>query len=83
MGNLAKFESSKTSETKKPGLPKLACMHLTSIPTCMNYLSRFYLIQFFHSSPFSLSSLFLKEYSVSMSSSVPGIEATAAPGQES
>ena len=60
MGNLAKFESTKTSETKKPGLPKLACMHLTSIPTCMNYLSRFYLIQFFHSSPFSLSSLFFK-----------------------
>ena len=28
--------------------PKLVCMHLTSTPTCMNFLSRFQLIQFFH-----------------------------------
>ena len=26
----------------------MVCMHLTSIPTWMNLLSRFYLIQFFH-----------------------------------
>ena len=27
--------------------PKLVCMHLISTPTCINFLSRFYLIQFF------------------------------------
>ena len=27
--------------------PKLVCMHLTSIPTCMNFLSSFQLIKFF------------------------------------
>ena len=27
--------------------PKLVCMHLTSTPTCMNFLSRFQLIKFF------------------------------------
>ena len=27
--------------------PKLVCMHLTSIPTCMNFLSRFRSIKFF------------------------------------
>ena len=26
---------------------KLVCMHVTLIPTCMNFLSQFYLIQFF------------------------------------
>ena len=27
--------------------PKLVCMHVTSIPTCMNFLSRFRSIKFF------------------------------------
>ena len=27
--------------------PKLVCMHLTSTPTCMNFLSRFQSIKFF------------------------------------
>ena len=26
---------------------KLVCMHVTSIPTCMNFLSRFQTIEFF------------------------------------
>ena len=32
---------------EKPHPPKLVCMHLTSTSTCMNFFSRFYLIQFF------------------------------------
>ena len=32
---------------ERPCLPKLMCMYLTSIPTCMNFLSRFRLIKFF------------------------------------
>ena len=28
-----------SSKLKKPHPPKLVCMHLTSIPTCMNFLS--------------------------------------------
>ena len=32
-------------ETSHPS--KLVCMHLTSTPTCMNFFSQFYLIQFF------------------------------------
>ena len=31
---------------KKPHQPKLVCMHVTSIPTCMNFLSRFRSITF-------------------------------------
>ena len=32
---------------KKPHPPKLVCMHVTSIPTCINFLSRFRSIKFF------------------------------------
>ena len=32
---------------EKPHPPKFVCMHVTSIPTCMNFLSRFQLIKFF------------------------------------
>ena len=32
----------------KPRPPKLVYMHLTSIPTCMNFLGRFQSIKFFH-----------------------------------
>ena len=34
-------------KSEKPHPPKLVCMHLTSIPTCMNFLSRFRSIKFF------------------------------------
>ena len=34
-------------KTKRPRPPKLVCMHVTSIPTCINFLSRFRLIIFF------------------------------------
>ena len=33
---------------ERPCPPKLVCMHLTSIPTCINFLSQFQSIQFFH-----------------------------------
>ena len=33
---------------ERPRPPKLMCMHLTSIPTCINILSRFRSIKFFH-----------------------------------
>ena len=32
---------------KRPRPPKLVCMHVTSIPTCMNFLSQFQSIKFF------------------------------------
>ena len=32
---------------KKPHPPKLVCMHVTSIPTCINFLSQFRSIEFF------------------------------------
>ena len=46
-GNLAflKVEISPKLERLHP--PKLVCMHLTSTPTCMNFLGRFQLIKFF------------------------------------
>ena len=40
-----KVAISPKSEKSRP--PKLVCMHLTSTPTCMNFFSQFYLIQFF------------------------------------
>ena len=46
-GNLAIFESSNISETEKVMPTKIGGMHLTSIPTCMNFLSRFQLVKFF------------------------------------
>ena len=38
---------------EKPHLQKLVCMHLTSVPTCMNFFSQFYLIQFFTTMDYS------------------------------
>ena len=32
---------------ERPHPPKLACMHVTSIPTCMNFLDRFRSIKIF------------------------------------
>ena len=54
-GNLAVFESNSISETGEVMPTKIgvhACyinpyMHVTSIPTCMNFLSRFRSIKFF------------------------------------
>ena len=46
-GNLAIFESNSISETGKVTPPKLVCMHVTSISTCMNFLGRFRSINFF------------------------------------
>ena len=40
----------KVAISPKPGRArplKLVCMYLTSVPTCMNFLSRFQLIEFF------------------------------------
>ena len=34
-------------KSEKPHPPKLVYMHVTSIPTCMNFLSQFQLIKFF------------------------------------
>ena len=35
-----------SSKLERPCPLKLVCMHLTSIPTCMNFLSQFQLIEF-------------------------------------
>ena len=35
------LEVSISPKLEKPRPPKLVCMHLTSIPTCMNFLSQF------------------------------------------
>ena len=40
-----KVAVSPKSETSRP--PKLVCMHVTSIPTCINFLGQFRLIEFF------------------------------------
>ena len=54
-GNLAVFEGSNISETGETTPTKVGvcvcvcvCVNLTSIPTCINFLSRFQLIKFFH-----------------------------------
>ena len=46
-GNLAVFEDTGISETGEAHPPKLVYMHVTSILTCMNFLSRFRSIKFF------------------------------------
>ena len=50
-GNLAVFEGKqKVAISPKPERsrpPKLVCLHVTSIPTCMNFLSQFQSIKFF------------------------------------
>ena len=43
--------------------PKLACLHLTSIPTCMNFLSRFRSIKFFEKSMVTRGNLVVFESS--------------------
>ena len=46
-GNLAFFEVAISPKLGRLCPPKLVYMHLTSIPTCMNFLGRFQLIKFF------------------------------------
>ena len=46
-GNLAVFESSSISEIKKTMPTKIDDMHVTSMPTCMNFLGQFGSIEFF------------------------------------
>ena len=46
-GNLAVFEGSGISETGRVTPTKLVDMHVTSTPTCMNFLSRFRSLKFF------------------------------------
>ena len=45
-GNLAVFESTNISETREVMPTKIGDMHYTSIPTLMNFLSRFHSIKF-------------------------------------
>ena len=47
-GNLAVLKVAVSPEPKRSRLPKLVCVHLTSIYSCMNFLSRFQLIEFFN-----------------------------------
>ena len=46
-GNLAVFESNVSPKLKRPRPPKLVYMHVTSMHTCMIFLSRFRSIKFF------------------------------------
>ena len=46
-GNLAVFESTNISEIREVTPTKIGVHALTSTPTCMNFFSQFYLIQFF------------------------------------
>ena len=46
-GNLAIFEGSISPKPERHHTPKLLCMYVTSISTCMNVLSQFRLIKFF------------------------------------
>ena len=50
-GILAVFEGKQkgtiTSKPEELRPPKLVCMHLTSTPTCMNFLSQFQATKFF------------------------------------
>ena len=50
-GNLAIFEGKQkvaiSPKPEGPRPPKLVCMHMTSIPTCKNFLNQFQLIKFF------------------------------------
>ena len=45
--NLAVFEVGISPKQRGPRPPKLVCMNVTPIPTCMNFLSRFRSIKFF------------------------------------
>ena len=42
------FKVAISPKPKRSHPPKLVHMHVTSIPTCMNFLSRFRSIKFFH-----------------------------------
>ena len=50
-GNFGRFEGNQkwaiTLKLETPCPPKLVYMHVTSIPTCVNFLRQFYAIQFF------------------------------------
>ena len=50
-GNLAVFEGKQkvaiSPKTERSRPPKSVCMHVTSIPTCINFLSQFRSIKFF------------------------------------
>ena len=46
-GNLAVLKVVVSLKPERPHPPKLVCMHMVSIPTCMNFLSQFRLIKFF------------------------------------
>ena len=46
-GNLAIFEIAISPKPERPHPPKLVCMHVTSIPTCIYFLGQFRLIEFF------------------------------------
>ena len=46
-GNLPFLRVAISPKSEWQHLPKLVCMHVTSIPTCMNFLSRFQSINFF------------------------------------
>ena len=43
----ANKKGAKSLKPEGPGPPKLVCMHVTSILICINFLSRFRLINFF------------------------------------
>ena len=40
-GNLVVLKVAVSPKSEKPLPPKLVCMHVTLIPTCMNFLDRF------------------------------------------
>ena len=46
-GNLAVFEIVVSPKPERPLPPKLVCMHVTSISTCINFLGQFRSIKFF------------------------------------
>ena len=46
-GNLAVLKVAVSPKLKRPHPPKSVYMHVTSIHTCMNFLSRFRSIKFF------------------------------------
>ena len=46
-GNLAVLRVAVSPKPERPRPSKLVCMHVTSIPTYMNFLNRFRSIKFF------------------------------------
>ena len=51
-GNYGHFKGKQkgaiTPKPERPHPPKLVCMHVTSIPTCINFLSQFWSIKIFY-----------------------------------